>query len=47
MQDRDKVPVGRAWEITEEEIQEVLADGGYTADQRKGRLKQVLTELEN
>ncbi|MBI1251837.1 MAG: hypothetical protein GC189_10225 [Alphaproteobacteria bacterium] len=31
--------------ITVEDINEVLANEGYSADQRKGWLKEVLTEL--
>ena len=31
--------------ITLDEIQDVMADTGYSADQRKGWLKQVLTDL--
>jgi hypothetical protein len=31
--------------VTLDEIQDVMADVGYSADQRKGWLKEVLTEL--
>lgn len=31
--------------VTREEIKDVLANQGYSADQRKGWLKEVLTEL--
>ncbi len=33
-------------EVTIHEIQDVMADEGYSASQRKGWLKTVLTELE-
>lgn len=33
-------------DITMQEIQDVLADPGYSADQRKEWLKEVLTDLE-
>ena len=32
--------------VTIEEIQDVMADGGYSASQRKGWLKTVLTDLQ-
>jgi len=31
--------------VTRDEVMDVLADEGYSADQRKGWLKEVLTEL--
>jgi hypothetical protein len=34
-------------DVTLEEIQDVLNDDGYSANQRKGWLKEVLTDLQN
>ena len=38
--------LGRRDRITLQEIQDVLADQGYSADKRKAWLKEVLTDLE-
>ena len=41
----DKIP--RSGEISLEEIRDVLQDDGYSANQRKAWLKEVLTDLQD
>ncbi len=39
------LPVPDGGSVTRQEIQDVMADEGYSGDRRKGWLKQVLTAL--
>jgi hypothetical protein len=36
---------GLGGDVTRQELEDVLVDGGYSADRRKGRLKEILTRL--